>query len=197
MAARNAPQLRRFLAQLAPLLDRAIAAPAKPTKASRERAARLRRIAEHFLAAGEDAHGEGEVLSELNADAVLHYVIALEAVLTGDESDKTELTRKVVQRAAVLAGTNDEDRRAVAALVLDAYRARSSYAHGGEPADVDLPGLRRVVRDCLLARLVIGDPTPTGETLAALADAVLLDHTLLAEQVRRPVARFWDAVDGA
>jgi hypothetical protein len=190
----SAPRLRRFLEQLAPLLDRAIAEPAKATKASRERAARLRRIAEHFLTAGEDAHGEGEVLSEFNADAVLHYVIALEAVLTGDESDKSELTRKVVQRAAVLAGTSDEDRRAVAALVLDAYRARSPYAHGGEPADVDLPGLRRVVRDCILARLVIGDPTPTGETLAALADAALLDHTLLAEQVRRPIAHFWDAL---
>lgn len=192
----NAHRLRRFLAQLAPLLDSATAQPAKPTKASRERAARLRRIAEHFLTAGEDAHGEGEVLSELNADAVLHYVIALEAVLTGDDSDKTELTRKVVQRAAVLAGTNDEDRRAVAALVLDAYRARSSYAHGGEPADVDLPGLRRVVRDCVLARLVIGDPTPTGETLASLADAALLDHELLGEHVRRPLGDFWDAVTG-
>jgi hypothetical protein len=192
----NAAPLRRFLAQLAPLLDRALAQPAKPTKASRERAARLRRIAEHFLTAGEDAHGEGEVLSEFNADAVLHYVIALEAVLTGDDSDKTELTRKVVQRAAILAGTNDEDRRAVAALVLDAYRARSSYAHGAEPSDVDLPGLRRVVRDCILARLVIGDPTPTGETLASLADAALLDHTLLAEQVRRPIGDFWGAING-
>ncbi len=192
----NAPRLRRFLAHLAALLDRAIAQPAKPTKASRERAARLRRIAEHFLTAGEDAHGEGGVLSEFNADAVLHYVIALEAVLTGDDSDKTDLTRKVVQRAAVLAGTSDDDRRAVAALVLDAYRARSSYAHGGEPADVDLPGLRRVVRDWVLARLVIGDPTSTGETLASLADAALLDHELLAEHVRRPVGDFWDAANG-
>ncbi|MFP5328171.1 MAG: hypothetical protein ACLGHT_11900 [Acidimicrobiia bacterium] len=193
----NAPRLRRFLTQLAPLLDRALAQPAKPTKGSRERAARVRRIAEHFLTAGEDAHGEGEVLSELNADAVLHYVIAIEAVLTGDDSDKSELTRKVVQRAAVLAGTNDEDRRFVAALVLDAYRARSSYAHGGDPEDVDLPGLRRVVRDCIVARMVIGDPTPSGETLASLADAALLDHQLLAERVRGPISEFWKAVDGS
>jgi len=195
--ASNASHLRRFLAQFAPLLDRAIAQPAKPTKASLERGARLRRIAEHFLTAGEDAHGEGEVLSELNADAVPHYVIALEAVLTGDDSDKTELTRKMVQRAAVLAGTNDEDRRSVAALILDAYRARSSYAHGGEPADIDLPGLRRVVRDCVLARLVLGDPTSTGETLTALADAALLDHNVLAEQIRRPIREFWGVVTGS
>lgn len=194
---RNAPRLRRFLAQFAPLLDRALAQPAKPTRGSRERAARLRRLAEHFLTAGEDAHGEGEVLSELNADAVLHYVIALEAVLTGDDSDKSELTRKVVQRAAILAGANDADRRLVAALVLDAYRARSSYAHGGEPEDIDLPGLRRVVRDCILTRLIIGDPTPSGETLASLADAALLDHALLAERVRGPISDFWTTVDGS
>lgn len=121
-------------------------------------------------------------------------MIALEAVLTGDDSDKTELTRKMVQRAAVLAGANDEDRRSVAALIRDAYRARSSYAHGGEPADIDLPGLRRVVRDCVLARLVLGDPTHTGETLTSLADAALLDHNVLAEQIRRPIREFWDVV---
>jgi hypothetical protein len=39
----------------------------------------------------------------LNAETVLHYVIALEGLLTGDESP-TELTRKVSQRAAILAG---------------------------------------------------------------------------------------------
>jgi hypothetical protein len=44
------------------------------------------------------------VLSELNAETVLHYVIALEGLLAGDESDHTELTRKVSQRAAILAG---------------------------------------------------------------------------------------------
>lgn len=193
----NAPRLRRFLEQFARLLDRALAQPTRPTKGSRERAARVRRIAEHFLTAGEDAHGEGEVLSEFNADAVLHYVIALEAVLTGADSDKTDLTRKVVQRAAILAGGDDGDRRAVATLVLAAYRARSSYAHGGEPEDVDLPGLRRVVRDCVLAALIIGDPTPSDAALASLADAALLDHQLLAEEIRRPVSDFWAAVDGS
>ena len=135
------------------------------------------------------------MLSEFNADAVLHYVIALEAVLAGNEKDKTELTRKVVQRAAILAGIDDSDRLAVAATVRAAYGARSAYAHGSEPTNIDLPGLRRVVRDCVLARLILGDPISDDFPLAALADNALLDHVLLADQVRGPISAFWTAVD--
>lgn len=189
-------RFRRFFVHLAPMLNRAVAQPVRPTRGSRERAARLRRVGEHFLAGGEEAHGEGEVLSEFNADAVLHYVIALEAVLAGGDSDKAELTRKVVQRAAVLAGVDDRDRSLVAETVRAAYTARSAYAHGGEPDDIDLPSLRRVVRDCVLARLILGDPAADGASLANLTDAALLDHALLDEQVRRPVAAFWIDVDG-
>jgi hypothetical protein len=187
-------ELRGFLAHFVPMLEAAMAQPARPTKASRELAARLRRIAEHFLTASEEAHGEGEVLSEDNADAVLHYVIALEAVLAGGESDKTELTRKVVQRAAILAGVDDQDRQAIAATVRAAYASRSAYAHGSEPDEIDLPALRRVVRDCMLARLILGDPSLDGESLAQLADAALLDHSLLADRVRGPILEFWAAV---
>jgi hypothetical protein len=189
--ATNAHHFRRFLEQLAPLIEAVTAQSAKATKETRQ-AARLRRIAEHFLTAGEDAVGEGEVLSELNADAVLHYVIALEAVLAGGEGDKTELTRKIVQRAAALAGVDDQDRETVARTVRDAYAARSAYAHGGDPSAIDLPALRRVVRDCILARLILGDQG--GKTLGPLTDKALLNHALLAEQVRGPIQAFWAAV---
>ena len=50
-------------------------------------------------------------------------------------------------------------------LVRDAYSARSEYAHGGKRdkiAKVDLAKLRRVVRRCILTRLILGDPTPAG-----------------------------------
>jgi hypothetical protein len=70
--ATNAHHFRRFLELLAPRIEAVTAQPANPTRKSLEPAAQLRRIAEHFLTAGEDAVGEGEVLSELNADAVLH-----------------------------------------------------------------------------------------------------------------------------
>ena len=87
-----------------PLAPKYLRQPRAPEQKEKESSAvRLRRCAEHFLTAGDRAHGEGEALSELNAETVLHYVIALEGLLTGDESP-TELTRKVSQRAAILAG---------------------------------------------------------------------------------------------
>lgn len=187
-------QFRRFLKLLAPLLSNALAQPTKPTKASKKQAERVRRIAEHFLSAGQDAYGEGDVLSELNAEAVLHYVIALEALLTGGDDERTELTRKVVQRAAILAGTDNADRREVAATVQAAYATRSSYAHGSETTNIALPALRRVVRDCILARLVLGDPVDGGTPLASYADIALLDHAV-ADQVRRRIDEFWTIIN--
>jgi hypothetical protein len=165
------------------------------TKGSKERAARLRRVAEHFLTASEEAHGEGEVLSEFNADAVLHYVIALEAVLAGGDSDKSDLTRKVVQRAAILAGTDDQTRLKTADTVRAAYVARSAYAHGSEPKKIDLPSLRQVVRSCILARLILGDPTHSGIALSDLADSALVDHSSLENAVRQPIRDFWSDLD--
>jgi hypothetical protein len=188
-------RFRRFLELLAPLLEAALSQPAKPTRVSRERAAQLRRVTEHFLAAGKNAHGEGDVLSELNADAVLNYVIALEAVLTRGDDEKTELTRKVVQRAAILVGHDDQDRIGVAATVKAAYDARSGYAHGAEADNIDLPALRRVVRDSILARLILKDPVADRFTLSQLADKSLLDHSLLAQLVRGQINGFWASVD--
>ena len=144
----------------------------------------------HFLTAGDRAHGEGEVLSELNAETVLHYVIALEGLLAGDEPDHTELTRKVSQRAAILAGKDDAQRLEIERLVRSAYGTRSEYAHGTTPKkEIDLPKLRRVVRRCLLARLVIGDPTPDG-ALREVADQALLSHEVLEGCVHQPLNEF-------
>ena len=161
----DVPMMRRFMAELGPLLAKALS--------NNKAGARLRRCAEHFLIAGQDAHGEGEVLSELNADAVLQYVIALEGLLAGDDPDRGEFTRKVSQRAAVLSGRNDAQRLEFERLVHDAYGARSIYAHGSTPKkEIDLPKLRRIVRRCLLTRLIIGDPTADGP-LHQVADRAL------------------------
>ena len=75
--------LRRFLEELSPLLTAALSPQAenKAEKKAKEKAAdQLRRCAEHFLTAS-DAHREGKVSPQQNADAVLHYVIALEGLL--------------------------------------------------------------------------------------------------------------------
>jgi hypothetical protein len=199
--------LRRFLEELSPLLTAALSAQAekKAEKKAKERAAdRLPRCAEHFLMAG-DVHREGEVFPQQNADTVLHYVIALESLLLGDDSDRSDLTRKVSQRAAVLAGRNDANRLEIEQLVRDAYKARSTYAHGSGPSKIhiDLAELRGVVRRCILTRLILGDPTPASQLveladrqLVALADRALLSHDKLQSQIRRPFDEFaqrWQA----
>ena len=184
-----APPLRRFLEELSPLLTAALS-----TQAAKKAANRLRSCAEHFLMAG-DAHRDGEVFPQQNADAVLHYVIALESLLAGDDSDRSDLTRKVSQRAAVLAGRNDANRLAIEQLVRDAYKARSAYAHGSEPSKIDLTALRRIVRRCIHTRLILGDPTPTWP-LHVLADRALLSRDELQSKIRRPLnefARRWQA----
>lgn len=68
-------------------------------------------------------HVEGEVISDLNADPVLRT--ALEAVLSA--MAQTERADDEGRAARGDPPRNDDaDRRSVAALVLSAYRARSS-----------------------------------------------------------------------
>ena len=194
-----AEMLRRFLEELSPLLTAALSTQAekKAGKAKERAANQLRRCAEHFLTAS-DAHREAEVSTQQNAYAVLHYVIALEGLLTGDDDDRSDLTRKVSQRAAVLAGSNDAKRLEIGRLVREAYSARSAYAHGDKLdkiVKVDLAELRRVVRRCILTRLILGDPTPAGR-LHELADRALLSHDELQSQIRHPFDEFtqrWQA----
>jgi len=119
----------------------------------------------------------------------LHYVIALESLLAGDDPDRGDYTRKVSQRAAVLAGRNDANRLAIERLVRDAYKARSAYAHGSEPNKIDLAALRRIVRRCILTHLILGDPTPAGH-LHMLVDRALLSHDELQSKIRRPFDEF-------
>ncbi len=201
-----APMLRRFLEELSPLLTAALSTQAenKAEKKAKEKAAdQLRRCAEHFLTAT-DAHREAELSPQQNADAVLHYVIALEGLL-GDD-DRSDLTRKVSQRAAVLTGGNDDNRLTIEQLVRDAYSARSEYTHSGKRdkiVKVDLAKLRRVVCRCILTRLILGDPTrlilgdPTrAARLYELADRALLSHDELQSQIRHPFDEFaqrWQA----
>jgi len=184
----DVPMLRRFLAEIASRMPEDLAG--KTNEKESKAAARLRRCAEHFLTAGSHAHGEGEVLTELNADAVLHYVIALEGLLSGDNEDHGELTRKISQRAAILAGTDDAHRLQIERLIRSAYDARSKYAHGDTPKkEIDLPKLRRVVRDCVLARLVVGDMTAEGP-LHETADHALLSHDILERCIQAPLDVF-------
>lgn len=181
----------RFLAAVGPMIEHT-QAPGANAKAG----ARLRRATEHFVTAGESAHGEGEVLSEGNAETVLHYVIALEALLCGPGEDTAGLTRKVSQSAAVLAGRDDADRLAVQEFVRSAYKARSRFAHGDEAPQIATPALRDIVRRCLLARLVTGEPPADSRSLAVLADEALLSDTTRRTRIGEPLAAFRNAAAG-
>jgi Integrase core domain len=74
-------------------------------------------------------------------------------------------------------------------LVRAAYAARSAYAHGGDRVEIDLPMLRRIVRRCLLTRLIVGDSTPDGPR-HKVADRALLSHEELQRSIREPFAEF-------
>jgi hypothetical protein len=155
----------------------------------------LRLAAEHFLAAGQYSYGQATPIdSEHEPEALLHYVIVLEALLSEDDR---EVSRKVAQRTAVLAGRDDADRLAVYAVTRDAYNARSKYAHGVLPkgsAKTDLETLRDVVRRVLLSRLILGHTPQTGpeekKTLVQLCDEALLSTNVRDQQICGPVAAF-------
>lgn len=184
-------RFRRFLSAVAPLIEAS-----QGPGTNRKSAARLRRATEHFLTASENAYGQGEVLSERNAETVLRYVIALEALFSGPGEDTQDLTRKAAQRSAVLVGRDDDDRMRIYDFVRTAYGARSKFAHGDDASEIEIPLLRDILRRCILARLVLGDPPTSGHrSLASLADEALLSDSTRQHQVTDPLATFaagWD-----
>jgi hypothetical protein len=152
----------------------------------------LRLAAEHLLAAGQYAtHGQATPLhTEQEPEALLHYVIVLEALLSEDDR---EVSRKVAQRTAVLAGGTDDDRLTVYTLAKDAYTARSQYAHGVQPkraARVDLERLRDVVCRVILSRLILGHTPQPGKTLVQLCDEALLSGRVRGRRLRTPITAF-------
>lgn len=187
-------RLVRFLDSIRPNLEPAVT-PTGTTQKAQARVMRLRRVTEHLIAAGENAYGHGDVVKQHNADAVLHYMVALEGLLTGDADDKSDLTRKVAQRSAVLVGHNDEARLQAHDIIRNAYRQRSAYAHGSEAKPVNLAKVRRIVRRSLLARVVLGDSKQ--RPLHALADEALLSARVLEAEVREPLRSFAAAAFGA
>ena len=85
-------------------------------------------------------------------DALLHYVFALEALLTGDT--KEAISEKVAISAALLIGREDSETTEVRKFVKDAYGARSNLVHGSElKRDVDIVELRRICQRVLIVVL--------------------------------------------
>ena len=157
------------------------------------RALRLSRAGEHLVRASHRTFGTDFVWDEEADEAVLHYVIALEAPLSDSpKGDKSDLGRKVQQRAAML-WLNDERVR-VADIIKGAYRLRSAYAHGSPTTRLSAPelnALRHVAHQVLLRWLVLA---PEDDTLWEQLDECLLSTSKYQEFVREPLLAFFTEV---
>lgn len=141
------------------------------------RARRLEHAADHLVRASHRTFGRDFVWEEEADETVLHYVVALEALLS-DDRPGSDLSRKVVQRAAGLF-LADATRLHVAGVVKSAYDRRSAYAHGSPTQPLtaaELDELRRVTHQVLLRWLLIA-PADNGFDKA-------MDETLLSEEKR-------------
>ncbi len=87
-------------------------------------------------------------------DALLQYVFALEALLSGDDS--SAIADKLATRAAWLIGTSDTIRASVYKAVKNLYVRRSSIAHGSSGDSKSTPSrFLDEVRD-LIRRILVG-----------------------------------------
>lgn len=85
-------------------------------------------------------------------DALLHYVFALEALLTGDT--KEAIAEKISTVAALIVGRDDTETVNVRAFLKRAYRSRSDLVHGKElKNDIDVAKLRCICQRVLAVAL--------------------------------------------
>jgi hypothetical protein len=98
------------------------------------------------------------------SEAAFRWISAVEGLLAADDSDRSDLTRKTAQRAAVLIGQDDDEPLAMRDLMRTADAARSAYAHGGSPMSVDLAALRTITREIIVAWIVLSAESPAGQS---------------------------------
>ncbi|MGW5364470.1 hypothetical protein [Actinopolymorpha pittospori] len=183
------PAFREQVLQIAALLPQE-PSPANGSKNLKSAYARLKIAAQRLLAAGQHATGSTATpMDPVHAtDALLHYVVALEALVGVDTRDG-EIVRKISQRTAILAARNDTERIGVAREIRNVYQTRSRVIHGGaEPSIRDLEALRAIVRRVILGALVHIDSYISGN-LIHRCDEALLSAGML-ESLREPLIPF-------
>ncbi|MFH9888031.1 hypothetical protein ACH4OQ_38185 [Streptomyces luteogriseus] len=157
----------------------------------------LARAADHFLFVKCHVLGEAEGSAPASSlhlsEAAFRLTAALECLLTGGDGGRSDLSRKVQQRAAVLVGEDDDDRLQVRNTVGAGYAARSAYVHGDKEKESDLQALQRVVCRVLVHWVVQATHCAqlsgrhTGrEGLVNLLDDALLSGGLHQEHVAGP-----------
>ena len=91
---------------------------------------------------------------DIEESALLQYVFALEALLTGDE--KQAIAEKIASGAALLIGQNDDERRQIHRAVKSADNVRSTLVHGRKPEDKIAPmlwNLRRILQRAMVVTM--------------------------------------------
>ncbi|MFE2529314.1 hypothetical protein ACFXEL_34380 [Streptomyces sp. NPDC059382] len=172
VAASELPRLAAFCSQITGRITSILAdATSKPAK---KRARRLARAAEHLVRATHRTFGENFVWTEEVDEVVLHYVIAMEALLA--DEDNLDLSRKVAYRAASM-WRDDSNRTRVLKIVKNAYGRRSSYAHGDDTSEIsatELATLRSTAMQVLLRWLILSATPDLPHRLdeSQLSDAV-------------------------
>jgi hypothetical protein len=199
------PAFTDFSAAVLERIDRVMAGSTGKPRGLKRLARRLQAAGTHLLRAAHRTRGpEGahEVSAYEFNEVVLHYVIAMEALLA-DEHDHLDLSRKVQYRAATLFYT-DEQRTSVAKLVSNAYAARSKYVHGDDVGEdeLDLGKLRKVAQSVLLRWLILaagsaGRPVQDAQVIPTLLDRATLSDEVRREQVLRPIEEFLTATPTA
>jgi hypothetical protein len=109
---------------------------------------------------------------------------------------KTDLTRTLSQRAAILVGRGDDARIGIHELAVKMYAMRSAYVHVGslKAADrVPVDDLRELVRQILIGWIVL--TALHGPDLLRILDAALLSTSLRDREIEEPLRSFWSACD--
>jgi len=186
----QSPQMTRFLDELSARLQRWKTAPGANKTLAKARD-RLRRSAVRFLDTGDKVGFDCDVtFPQDEPQVVLSYVSALENLLSVEDENSIDLRRRAAQRAAILLGRDDAQRKIIYQWVYSAYKVRNKIAHGGEPNSGELTDatrqLRSILRRALISAIALG-PQPT---LSELCDEALLSHTVLHEQIQIPLEKF-------
>jgi hypothetical protein len=162
----------------------------------------LARAADHFLFVKCHIFGgpeEETQISTLHAsESAFRLTAALECLLTGGDSGRTDLSRKVQQRAAMLIGESDSDRLGVREVVSMGYSARSAYAHGDKERKSDLLALRSVTQRVMIAWVSLAahcmrqQGRQGGKSgLPNVLDDSLLSRDIFRDHVIKPQEAFW------
>ena len=85
-------------------------------------------------------------------DVLLQYIFGLESLLLA--GDREAITDKIAIRAALIVGTDDDERKEISDLVRRAYSSRSEIVHGKErKKDINLTRLRDICRGVIVVVL--------------------------------------------